>query len=157
MNRSTASAMCGMLGAGLGLMLRLCDILPRFQESPGYFQSQWSVVFECAGHYLALLLWRPQRLVFLDVACIDQDVEVLKGEALISMGAILPLGHPLATHLFQFWFETQFCGFKFHLVEDNFFWPVFPSKGRARHRCRCFGMPPGTRDAYLSNLFWGNT
>ncbi|CAE7738988.1 unnamed protein product, partial [Symbiodinium pilosum] len=88
-NRSTVATLCGMLGACVGLMLRLCDILPRFQESPGWFVSQWSVVFGCAGHYLALLLWRPQRLVFLDVACIDQDNELLKGEALISMGAIL--------------------------------------------------------------------
>ena len=47
MNRSTASAMCGMLGAGLGLMLRLCDILPRFQESPGYFQSQVCLLRVC--------------------------------------------------------------------------------------------------------------
>ena len=89
-NRSTMAALCGTLGATVGLTLRLCELLPKFQESPGFFQSQWCVIFGCVGHYLALLLWRPQRLVFLDVACIDQDDEMLKGEALISMGAILP-------------------------------------------------------------------
>ena len=89
LNSATIAAAFGMGGALLGFMLRAAGVLPVTLEGPTFSDSQWSVlsglIFFCAS----FTLWRVRRLVFLDILCINQEDEGLKGEAMISMGAIL--------------------------------------------------------------------
>ena len=49
----------------------------------------WCLLLGFAGFCVTPLLWRSGKVVFLDMACINQRDQGLKGEAIISMGAFL--------------------------------------------------------------------
>ena len=88
LNTAAIAAAFGMAGALLGFVLRATGALPSI-VSNSFTDSQWSVLIGVTFYCLSLTFWRVRRLVFLDLLCIDQDDESLKGEAMISMGAIL--------------------------------------------------------------------
>ncbi|CAE7243284.1 unnamed protein product [Symbiodinium sp. CCMP2592] len=81
----SASVACGFVSAG----------------SLGARQG-WCLLFGFLTFCIALLLWRPRKLVFLDVACVHQTDEDRKGEAIISMGAFLSQ----STSMLVFWDPT---------------------------------------------------
>ncbi|CAE7222628.1 unnamed protein product [Symbiodinium sp. CCMP2456] len=49
----------------------------------------WCLLFGFVAFWIALLFWRPRKLVFFDIACIHQTDELRKEEGIISMGAFL--------------------------------------------------------------------
>ena len=78
----------GMVGAVLGCVLHAIGVLPATVDI-GFCKSQWSVLIGVTFCCLSFMFWRVRKLVFLDFLCISQEDEGLKGEAMISMGAIL--------------------------------------------------------------------
>ena len=54
-----------------------------------HFECLWCTPAGVIGCCAGLLVWKRRKLVFLDVACIDQRNPVRKAEGLISMGAFL--------------------------------------------------------------------
>ena len=77
MPASIAGALSGSIACGL--------------VSAGFLGARqgWCVLFGFVTFCTCLLLRRPQKLVFLDIACIHQTDESRKEEAIISMGAFL--------------------------------------------------------------------
>ena len=53
------------------------------------FDCLWCTPAGVIGWLAGLLLWRRRKLIFLDVACIDQSNPVRKAEGLVCMGAFL--------------------------------------------------------------------
>ena len=78
----------GMVGAVLGCVLHAIGVLPATVDN-GFCKSQWSVLIGVTFYCLSFMFWQVRKLVFLDFLCISQEDEGLKGEAMISMGAIL--------------------------------------------------------------------
>jgi len=66
------------------------------------------VIFFCAS----FMLWRVRRLVFLDMLCINQEDEGLKGEAMISMGAILKSSASMLVLWDPSWVQRFWCVFE---------------------------------------------
>ncbi|CAE7768269.1 unnamed protein product [Symbiodinium sp. KB8] len=112
LNSATIAAAFGMGGALLGFMLRAAGVLPVTLEGPTFSDSQWSVlsglIFFCAS----FTLWRVRRLVFLDILCINQEDEGLKGEAMISMGAILKSSASMLVLWDPTWVQRFWCVFE---------------------------------------------
>ena len=77
-----------MVGAVLGCVLHAIEVLPATVDN-GFCKSQRSVLIGVTFYCLSFMFWRVRKLVFLDFLCISQEDEGLKGEAMISMGAIL--------------------------------------------------------------------
>ena len=66
----SASVVCGLVSAGL-------------------LVGRWCLFSGLVAFCSFLLLWRPRKLVFIDIACIPQADQDRKGEAILSMGAFL--------------------------------------------------------------------
>ncbi|CAE7379296.1 unnamed protein product, partial [Symbiodinium microadriaticum] len=87
LNNSLPASVVGTVCALLAFFLSFTGLLPVWAgEETGYI---WCTPAGIFGYYMALVLWRSQKLAFLDVACIHQTDSSLKAEALVSMGAFL--------------------------------------------------------------------
>ena len=75
------ASIAGSLSAGVACGLVSAGLLGARQR--------WCLLFGLVAFCITLLLWRPRKLVFLDIACIHQTDEGRKGEAIMSMGAFL--------------------------------------------------------------------
>ena len=75
------ASIAGTLSAGVAFGLVSAGLLGALQT--------WCMLFAFVAFCITLLLWRPRKLVFLDIACIHQTDEERKGEAILSMGAFL--------------------------------------------------------------------
>jgi len=95
----------------LGFVLRATGALPSI-VSNSFTDSQWSVLIGVTFYCLSLTFWRVRRLVFLDLLCIDQDDESLKGEAMISMGAILKSSASMLVLWDASWVQRFWCVFE---------------------------------------------
>ncbi|CAE7723699.1 HET-E1 [Symbiodinium sp. CCMP2592] len=111
LNCAAVAAAFGMGGALLGFVLRAVGVLPATLDGV-FCDSQWSVlsgvIFFCAS----FMLWRVRRLVFLDMLCINQEDEGLKGEAMISMGAILKSSASMLVLWDPSWVQRFWCVFE---------------------------------------------
>ncbi|CAE7655663.1 unnamed protein product [Symbiodinium sp. CCMP2456] len=91
----SASVACGLVSAGfLGA------------------RQGWCILFGLVAFCTALLLWRPRKLVFLDIACIHQTDEDRKGEAIISMGAFLKQSTSMLVLWDPTWVTRLWCTFE---------------------------------------------
>ena len=88
LNSGVIAVAFGMVGAVLGCVLHAVEGLPATVDN-GFCKSQWSVLIGLTFYCLSFMFWRVRKLVFLDFLCINQEDDGLKGEAMISMGAIL--------------------------------------------------------------------
>ena len=94
MNNGPAAFLLGFLCASAAAVLYMAGILPsvrgfRLDEDGTSIQCAWCAPAGVFGHYAGLLLCAGRKLVFLDVACIDQQDPLRKTEGLVSMGAFL--------------------------------------------------------------------
>ena len=94
MNHGPAAFLLGFLCAWAAAGLYMAGILPavrgfRLDEDGTSIQCAWCAPSGVFGHYAGLLLWAGRKLVFLDVACVDQQDPLRKTEGLVSMGALL--------------------------------------------------------------------
>ena len=76
-----SASIAGSLSAGVACGLVSAGLLAARQR--------WCLQFGLVAFCITLLLWRPRKLVFLDIACIHQTDDGRKGEAIMSMGAFL--------------------------------------------------------------------
>ncbi|CAE7235112.1 unnamed protein product [Symbiodinium sp. CCMP2592] len=112
LNTAAVAAAFGMGGALLGFVLRATAVLPGTVSNNTFTDSQWSVLIGVIFYCLSLTFWRVRRLVFLDLLCIDQDDESLKGEAMISMGAILKSSASMLVLWDASWVQRFWCVFE---------------------------------------------
>ena len=90
----SASVACGLVSAGfLGA------------------RQGWCPLFGFVAFCIALLLWHPRKLVFLDIACINQIDKDRKGEAIISMGAFLTRSTSMLVLWDPTWVTRLWLGF----------------------------------------------
>ena len=93
MNNGLTAFLLGVLFACIAAILYTARVLPEvhglrtFAGQP--ILSAWCTPAGVLGHYAGLLLVARRKLVFLDVACIDQTHSLRKAEGLVSMGAFL--------------------------------------------------------------------
>ncbi|CAE7215959.1 unnamed protein product [Symbiodinium microadriaticum] len=111
LNTAAIAAAFGMAGALLGFVLFAGGALPATVEN-NFCTTQWAVFIGVTFYCLSLMCWRVRRLVFLDLLCIDQDDETLKGEAMISMGAILKSSASMLVLWDPSWVQRFWCVFE---------------------------------------------
>ena len=75
------ASIAGSLGAGVACGLVSAGLLGA--------RERWCLQLGLLAFCVTLVLWHPQKLVFLDIACIHQTDQGRKGEAIMSMGAFL--------------------------------------------------------------------
>ncbi|CAE7367070.1 unnamed protein product [Symbiodinium sp. CCMP2592] len=113
-SNGSAAAVLGMASSVLAAVLLERQILP--VDNLGwqrYFSgSHWTLLFGTLAYYLALIFWPSQRRVFLDIICIDQDSPSAKGEALLSIGAILKSSSRMLILWDSTWMERLWCVFE---------------------------------------------
>ena len=81
-----AALLVSNLAAVLSYVLVMLEILP---TGWGQHESKWCSCSGILAYYVTLLCYRPWQMIFLDIAWINQDDNVLKLEGILSMGAIL--------------------------------------------------------------------
>ncbi|CAE7696810.1 unnamed protein product [Symbiodinium sp. CCMP2456] len=101
----------GMVGAALGCVLHAVEVLPATVDN-GFCKSQWSVLIGVTFYLLCFMFWRARKLVFLDFLCINQEDESLKGEAMLSMGAILKSSASMLVLWDPSWVQRFWCVFE---------------------------------------------
>ena len=109
-----AAAVLGMASAVLAAVLLERQILPVDNRGwQRYFAgSHWTLLFGTLAYYLALIFWPSQRRVFLDIICIDQEKQSAKGEALLSIGAILKSSSRMLILWDSTWIVRLWCVFE---------------------------------------------
>ncbi|CAE7357647.1 unnamed protein product [Symbiodinium microadriaticum] len=81
-----AAFLVSNLTAILAYILVMLEILPTDEGQHG---SKWCSCFGILAYYLILLCYRPWKMIFLDIVCINQEDRALKLEGTVSMGATL--------------------------------------------------------------------
>ncbi|CAE7868990.1 hypothetical protein AK812_SmicGene27856 [Symbiodinium microadriaticum] len=72
----------------------------------------YCMLFGFVAFCITLLLWRPHKLVFLDIACIHQTDEERRGEAIMSMGAFLKQSNSMLVLWDPTWVTRLWCVFE---------------------------------------------
>ncbi|CAE7247022.1 unnamed protein product [Symbiodinium sp. CCMP2456] len=98
------ASIAGTLSAVLAFCLVAAGLLGALQT--------YCMLFGCVAFCITLLLWRPQKLVFLDIACIHQTDEEQKGEAIMSMGAFLKQSKSMLVLWDPTWVTRLWCVFE---------------------------------------------
>ncbi|CAE7192480.1 unnamed protein product [Symbiodinium sp. CCMP2456] len=82
--------------------------------SAGYLgvHERWCLPFGIVAFCITLLLWHPQKLVFLDIVCIHQSDQRRKGQALLSMGAFLKQSKSMLVLWDPTWVTRLWCIFE---------------------------------------------
>ena len=88
------AALIATLGAMIVATLVAYGVLPDMNfggpgQPPNPNWPLWCLKGGFVVHCLVLIFWRPRQRIFLDILCIDQEDNDLKGAALVSMGAFL--------------------------------------------------------------------
>ncbi|CAE7703772.1 unnamed protein product [Symbiodinium sp. CCMP2592] len=96
LNSGVVAAAFGMVGAVLGCVLHAVGVLPATVDS-GFCKSQWSVLIGVTFYCLSFMFWRD---------------ESLKGEAMISMGAILKSSASMLVLWDPSWVQRFWCVFE---------------------------------------------
>ncbi|CAE7948820.1 unnamed protein product, partial [Symbiodinium sp. KB8] len=120
----TAALLIASLGAGLASVLFGLEILPALsqpKEGDSNFQCIWTNPVGLVSYCVVLLFWRSSADVFLDVICIDQEVQPRKADGLLSIGAFLKKSDTMLV----LWDHT-YC---------DRLWCMFEIAGFARSRC----------------------
>ncbi|CAE7466581.1 unnamed protein product [Symbiodinium sp. CCMP2592] len=89
----SASVVCGLVSAGL-------------------LVGRWCLFSGLVAFCIVLLLWRPRKLVFIDIACIPQADQDRKGEAILSMGAFLKQSASMLVLWDPSWVTRLWCIFE---------------------------------------------
>ncbi|CAE7262715.1 unnamed protein product [Symbiodinium sp. KB8] len=101
-----------MVSVMLATLLARLEILhPRDR-----FGAAWCVLLGSLVYYSTLLLWRQRRVVFLDLACINQTDRELKAQGIGSLGAILKASKSMsvmwdATYATRLWCMFELAAF----------------------------------------------
>jgi len=111
LNSGVIAVAFGMVGAVLGCVLHAIGVLPATVDN-GFCKSQWSVLIGVTFYCLSFMFWRVRKLVFLDFLCISQEDEHLKGEAMVSMGAILKSSASMLVLWDPSWVQRFWCVFE---------------------------------------------
>jgi len=98
------ASIAGSLSAGVACGLVSAGLLGARQR--------WCLLFGLVAFCITLLLWRPRKLVFLDIACIHQTDEGRKGEAIMSMGAFLKQSSSMLVLWDPTWVTRLWCVFE---------------------------------------------
>ncbi|CAE7444386.1 unnamed protein product [Symbiodinium sp. CCMP2592] len=109
-----AAAVLGLFGAVLAAVLLQRQVLPVDHRGwqRWFAGSHWTVLFGTLTYYLALIFWPSQRRVFLDIICIDQEKPSARGEALLSIGAILKSSSRMLILWDRTWMARLWCVFE---------------------------------------------
>ena len=105
------AALFGTLGAFLAAGLYACGILPGIQGGDGVI-CVWPLVFGLGCSLLILLLWRGQKLVFVDRMCINQVNPRLKAEGIVSLAGILKTSESMLVLWDEAFGERLWCLFE---------------------------------------------
>ena len=94
LNNGRMAALIATLGSMIVATLVAYGVLPDMnfggpEQPPNPNWPLWCLKGGFVVHCLVLIFWRPRQRIFLDILCIDQEDDDLKGAALVSMGAFL--------------------------------------------------------------------